>query len=172
MNRLPDPQQPTRKAGQPAINAQATLFLADLEDAFRTPTFHRDDSKLPAIGDTPPVPQPGRPPMSQRAVDLNTTILTSSVLVGALGASTTAVLWGSGHANPEVIAWVCGCVVGIPAALALPVLALKSLVKSAKEVVGAAPASVHNTYNGAVDQRSIHANTRGIIASTRNELPR
>ena len=87
-----------------------------------------------------------------------------------------AVLWGSGHANPEVIAWVCGCVVGIPAALALPVLALKSLVKSAKEVVAAAPAPVHHNYNGnatvTVDQRSIHANTRGIIASTRNELPR
>ncbi|MFF2731792.1 hypothetical protein ACFVS9_28275 [Streptomyces sp. NPDC058008] len=164
---------PTQPDTQVQIDAQIQQFRAAINDATRIPTFHRDDSKLPTIGDAQPVPQPGRPPMTQRAVDLNTTILTSSVLVGVLGASTTAVLWGSGQADPTVIAWVCGCVVGVPAALTLPVLALKSLMKSAKEVAQAAPAPVHHHYNGniTVDQRSIHANTRGIIANTRNELP-
>lgn len=173
MNRLPDPQQPTFQAGQPAINDQAALFLADVEDAFRTPTFHRDTSEVPTIGNTPPVAQPGRAPMSQRAVDLNTTILTSSVLATALGGAATGVLWASGQADASVIAWVCGCVVAVPVALTLPVLALKSLMKSAKEVVQAAPAPVHHHYNGnvTVDQRSLHTQTRGVIAHTRNQLP-
>lgn len=172
---LPDPtQQPTAQAGQPAIDAQVQQFRAAIDDATRIPTFHRDSSEVPLIGNAPPVAQPGRPPMSQRAVDLNTTILTSSVLTTALGGAVTGILWGSGQADPTVIAWVCGCVVAVPVAIALPVLALKSLMKSAKEVVQAAPAPVHHYYEGnvTIDQRSIHATTRGVIASTRNELPR
>jgi hypothetical protein len=168
----PDTNKTEPATCPPYIDAQVQQFRAAI-DATRIPTFHRDESKLPITGDAPPVPQPGRPPMSQRAVDLNTTILTSSVLTTALGGATTGILWASGHANPTVVAWVCGCVVAVPAAIALPVLALKSLVKSAKEVVQAAPAPVHHHYNGnvTVDQRSIHATNRGIIANTRNELP-
>lgn len=172
---LPDStQQPTAQAGQTHIDAQVQQFRAAIDDATRIPTFHRDPSDVPLIGDTPPVPQPGRPPMSQRAVDLNTTILTSSVLATTLGGAATGILWASGQADPTVIAWVCGCAVAIPVALTLPVLALKSLMKGAKEVAQAAPAPVHHHYNGnvTVDQRSIHATTRGVIANTRNELPR
>lgn len=172
---LPDPtQQPTAPAGQTHIDAQVQQFRAAIDDATRIPTFHRDTSEVPTIGTAPPVPQPGRPPMSPRAVDINTTILTSSVLTTALGGAATGILWASGQADPTVIAWVCGCVVAVPLALTLPVLALKSLMKGAKEVVQAAPAPVHHHYNGpvTVDQRSIHATTRGLVANTRNELPR
>ena len=168
---LPDPTQQatTLDAHHGLAHAVEEAIVTELAK-----TYHRDDSKLPAIGAAPPVPQPGRPPMSQRAVDLNTTILTSSVLATALGGAATGILWASGQADPTVIAWVCGCVVAVPVALTLPVLALKSLVKGAKEVVQAAPAPVHHHYNGnvTVDQRSIHATTRGVIATTRNELPR
>lgn len=182
MNRLPDPQQPTAtQAGQPTINDAARQFLADLESAYADqvqntpaiPTFYRDDTKPPAIGTAPPVTQPGRAPMSQRAVDINTTILTSSVLTAALGGSATAVLWGSGHANPTVIAWICACAVAVPAAIAIPVLALKSLMKSAKEVAEAAPPVINNNYSGPITQthNTISADTRGLIAITRNQLP-
>ncbi|MET9053281.1 hypothetical protein ABZW50_19265 [Streptomyces bacillaris] len=158
----------------PHIDAQLQQFRAAVEQATRTPTHHRDPTELPDIGPTPPVPQPGRPPMSQRAVDLNTTILTSSVLTTALGGSTTAILWASGHANPTAIAWICGSIIAVPVALTLPVLALKGLMKGAKEVAQAAPAPTHHHYNGnvTVDQRAIHATTRGVIANTRNQMPR
>lgn len=171
---LPE-QQPTRP-GQPASDTDRPLALAVEEAIVKelAKTFHRDDTPLPAIGNTPPVPQPGRPPMTQRAVDLNTTILTSSVLVAVVGGSATAVLWGSGHANPTVIGWICGGVVALPAAMAIPVLALKGLMASAKEVAQAAPPTVHNHYNGSVtqDSRSITTSTRGVIANTRNQYPR
>ncbi|MFH8483591.1 hypothetical protein [Streptomyces sp. NPDC018055] len=174
MNRLPDPQQPTTQARQPHIDAQVQQFRAAIDDATRIPTCYRDPNELPAIGTAPPVGQPGRPPMSQRAVDLNTTILTSSVLTLATGGAASAVLWASGHANETVIAWICGGIVAVPIALTLPVLALKGLMKGAKDVAQAAPAPVHHHYNGnvTVDQRAIHTTNRGIIANTRNQLPR
>lgn len=180
----PAPHQPptATPAGHPETAAAAQAFLADIESIMaQRPTSFRDESPVPPIGTTPPVTdQPGtrRPPMSQRAVDLNTTILSSSVLTAMLGGAATGVLWASGQANPTVIAWVCAGVVAAPAAIAVPVLALKGLMKSAKEVVAAAPPEIHQHYNGHVyqDQRSthLHSHTRGVIAVTKNtpELPR
>lgn len=175
MNCLPDPQQPTLKAGQPTINDQAALFLADIEDALqvraeeatRTATFHRDDTPLPVVGDAPPVPQPGRPPMSQRATDVSALMLSGGAASLMVGGSASLVMLASGYADPAV----CAVVFGAPAVL---VLALARLASKAKAVVEAAPAPVHHHYNGnvTVDQRSIHATTRGVIANTRNELPR
>lgn len=169
---LPE-QQPTRP-GQPTDRAEVHKLANAVEAALAAEmakTSYRDETPLPVVGSTPPVPQQGRPPMTQRAVDLNTTILTSSVLVAVVGGSATAVLWSSGHANPTVIAWICGGVAAIPAAAAVPILALKSLMKSAKEVVQVAPPTVHNYYNGSVtqDSRSITTSTRGVIANTRNQ---
>ncbi|MCX4606826.1 hypothetical protein OG402_41095 [Streptomyces anulatus] len=161
-------------APAPYIDAQVQQFRAAIDDATRTPTYHRDTTPLPAIGPTPPVEQPGRPGMSSQAVDRNVTILTSSVLTATAGGAISLVLWTSGQANETVIAWVCGSIIAIPAALTLPVLALKGLMKSAKDVAQAAPAPVHHHYNGnvTVDQRAIHATNRGLIANTRNQLPR
>lgn len=158
----------------PHIDAQLQQFRAAVDHATATPTHYCDPTKLSAIGPTPPVPQPGRPPMSQRAVERNVTILTSSFLTLAAGGAVSAVLWTSGQANETVIAWICGSVIAIPVALTLPVLALKGLMKSAKDVAQAAPAPVHHHYNGnvTVDQRAIHATNRGLIANTRNQLPR
>lgn len=161
---LPEQHTPV---GQPADPARQLI-----EDAFaiERPTSYRDNTPLPAVGTTPPVAQPGRPAMSQRAVDVNTTILTSSVLAATLGGSVTAVLWGSGQADPTVIAWICGSVVAVPVAIVLPVLALKGLMKSAKGVAEAAPATHHHHYNGdvTIDQRSINSRTRGLGKTTNN----
>jgi hypothetical protein len=110
--------------------------------------------------------------MSQRAVDLNATLLSASVVIGVTGATVTGVLLASDYANSTVIGWVCGCIVAVPAVFAL---ALKSLMKSAKEVVAAAPPTINNHYSGYVDKRQINVNTRttGVIATTRTqpELP-
>lgn len=183
MTRLPDPHQPTAPhTGQPTtIDDNAAKFLADLESAYNAqhtqiPTSYRDTTPTPAYGPTPPITdQPGarRPPMSQRAVDLNTTLLSTSVLVTAGGGATSAILWASGQASPTVIGWICGCVIAAPALLAVPILALKSLAKSAKEVVQAAPPEIHQHYNGPVTQTrtTINADSHGLIAVTRPELP-
>jgi hypothetical protein len=180
------PQKPTATtAGQghrdAAVRANADQLMAAVNEiATQAPTAIRiDDPDVPSwkdgsrIGTAPPVTQPGRPPMSQKAVDLNTTILSSSVLAAVLGGAVSAVLWSTGHANPTVVAWVCGCIVGIPAAFTLPVLALKSLMKSAKDVVEAAPPTIHNHYSGQITQttNTINADTKGLVAITRNQLP-
>ncbi|WP_399554138.1 hypothetical protein OG582_40785 (plasmid) [Streptomyces anulatus] len=172
------PKQPVH-AGQPTpADRTEVRKLAHAVDAAlleeMAKTYHRDDTPLPLVGPTPPVEQPGRSSMSSKAVDRNVTILTSSFLTAALGGSATAILWASGHANPTVIAWICGGIVAVPVALTLPVLALKGLMKSAKDVAQAAPAPVHHHYNGnvTVDQRAINATNRGLIANTRNQLPR
>lgn len=191
MNYLPAPDNtPTAPAtGQADRNAAIRdsadqLMAAVNEIAAQRPTAIRiTDPSIPSwqdgprIGTTPPADQPGarRPPMSQRAVDLNTTILSSSVLVAVIGGAASAFMWASGHADPTVIKWICVCAVAVPAALAIPVLALKGLMKSAKEVVQAAPPEIHQHYSGHVyqdnRQNHLHTDTRGIVAVTRNELP-
>lgn len=185
MNHLPGPaQQPhAPQAGQPTpddprIDRIAAAFSTALDQATATPTSYKDLTPVPAIGTTPPVAQPGRPPMSQRAVDLNTTILSTSVLTAALGGAASAVLWASGKADPQVIGWIVGGIVGLPAVLTLPVLTLKGLMKSAKQVAEAAPPVIHQHYTGSVyqDQRAttVTSDTTGLIAISRNtpELPR
>lgn len=167
-------QQPTfTHDDDQRIDRIAQAFSQALDQATAVPTHFKDTSPVPAIGTTPPVPQPGRPPMSQKAVDLNTTILTSSVFTAALGGSATAILWASGQANPTVIGWICGCVIAVPAVLTIPVLALKSLMKAAKDVAEAAPPVHNHHYNGDVyqDHRSTSSKTTGIVAINRNELP-
>ena len=170
---------------QPTATPAARAFLTEVEEALAgamdeaaqagktIPTFYKDDTKTPAIGTAPPVEQPGRPAMSKWAVDLNTTILSSSVLAAALGGSATAILWASGQANPTVVGWICGCVIAVPVVLTIPVLAIKSLMKSAKDVAEAAPPVHHHHYSGDVyqDQRSTSSTTTGFVAINRNELP-
>lgn len=167
---LSDPTRPAAMPRQPTVNDQADRLIAAVNDALTTPTRYRDHTPLPAIGAALPVDQPGRPPMSQRAVDRNTTILTSSVLTLAAGTATTGILWASGHADPTVI----GLMAAIPAGLAVPVLALSRLVKRVKDTVEAAPPVHHHHYEGSVvqDHRSVNTTTRGLWANTRNQLPK
>jgi hypothetical protein len=119
-------------------------------------TNYRDHAPVPAVGSALPVPQPGRPPMSQRATDASALMLSGSVFTVALGGSATAVLWASGHADPAVVATVFGA----PAFL---VLALARLMRRAKD---AAPDVTINNYNGTVHQQTTHSSTRGVWAKT------
>ncbi|MFF8910497.1 hypothetical protein [Streptomyces olivaceoviridis] len=165
---LTNPRQPAHQSEQTAVNTAATSFLNDLESAFvDTPTSFRDPAPIPAIGDAAPVAQPGRPPMSEAATNISGVMVASSVPILALGGAATGILWASGHADPTVVS----CIVAAPAVLAVPILALSRLVKRTKEVVEAAPATHHHHYNGHVDQRTVNSTTRGIWASTRNQLP-
>lgn len=124
-------------------------------------TSYRDTTPVPTIGTAPPVPQPGRPPMSAKAVDDSVRMLSASVLIAATGGAATAVMWASGYANPTVVALVLGA----PTAL---VLALARLARRAKDVL---PEEHHHHYTGPVyqDQRNVHTETRGVWARTNNQ---
>ncbi|MFF8329207.1 hypothetical protein [Rhodococcus qingshengii] len=67
-------------------------------------TFHRDTTPLPAYGTTPPVTQPGRPPMSQRATDISGVMLAGSVASVPVGGITCLVLWTLGTVDPVNLA--------------------------------------------------------------------
>lgn len=158
------PEQPA-PVGQPT--AQAERIIRAVEEVYNPPTSYRDDTPLPTVGSTPPVLQPGRPPMSQRATDASALMLSGGAASLLVGGSASLVMWASGHADPVV----CAIVLGTPTALAL---AIGRLIGHIKATVEAAPAPVHHHYSGTViqDSRSATSTTRGIIANNRNELPR
>jgi hypothetical protein len=154
---MPEPVTPM---SEEAATKEAHRLIAE---AYQ-PTRYRDDS-LPTtstIGTAPPIPQPGRPPMSSKAIDDSVRMLSASVVIATGGGATTAILWASGYANPAVI----GIVFGAPTAL---VLALSRLAKRAKGVL---PEEHHHHYDGATvyqDQRNVHSQTRGVWAKTTNQ---
>lgn len=125
-------------------------------------TSYRDPSPLPPIGSAPPVPQPGRPPMSSKATD-------DCVRMLAFGGTTLMVSAGAGlvmvtseFADPTVIGMICAA----PAAIAVPILALARLVRRAGEAV---PAEHHHHYTGPVHQQTVNSHTR-LWGKTTNNL--
>ncbi|MER0447031.1 hypothetical protein ABR738_21100 [Streptomyces sp. Edi4] len=116
-----------------------------ITDAYR-PTAYRDDTPVPAHGDTPPVPQPGRPPMSQGATDASVLMLTGGATTTMVGGTAAVLMYASQFADPIV----CALVFGAPTAL---VLALARLARRATP----AP-DVHHHYSGPVhqEQRNTH----------------
>jgi len=146
---------------EPTDRAEVTKLAAAVEEALAEalPTSYRDNSPLPAYGPTPPVPQPGarRPPMSQRATDASALMLSAGVASLPIGGMTSLVLYTLGHTDPVSLAIGAGA----PASLAIPIIALSSLVKRAKR---AAPDVHHHHYNAPVDQRTVNADARGVWA--------
>lgn len=161
---LPKPYQQQAQAGK-SMPGQAQQLIEAVNEALAAqPTAYRDDSPLPAVGSTPPVPQPGRPPMSQRATDASALMLSGGAASLLVGGSASLVMLASGSADPVV----CAVVLGAPTVL---VLAIGRLAGRAKAAVEAVPPTHHHHYAGDVhqDQRSINTTTRGVIANTRNQ---
>lgn len=169
---LTNPQQPTtpQTGKQNAVDVQADRLIAAVNEAITAPTRYRDETPVPAIGTAPPVLQPGRTPMSQRATDASVLMLSAGAASIPFGGMTALVIYALGQANPISLAVAAGA----PLGLTLPILALSSLVKRAKETVQAAPPVIHQHYTGTVvqDQRQVNTTTHGIVANTRNHLPR
>ncbi|MFM9373257.1 hypothetical protein [Streptomyces sp. Da 82-17] len=186
MSALPEPNpQPTDpQAGQPtpidttaaqllnSVNealAQAQANIAADQTPLDIPTSYRNPQPLPTIGPTPPVPQPGRPAMSSKATDDSVRMLSFGAMTLLSGGGAAVVMLASNVADPTVIGIVCAAPVG----LALPILAIGRLLRSAKEAAEAAPPENHHHYNGPVyqDARTTNTTTKGLIANTRNQLP-
>ncbi|MEU8623291.1 hypothetical protein [Streptomyces sp. NPDC048669] len=171
---LPE-EQPTR-AGQPdPVMDQARLIAAAVDQVLageKKTAIRIDDPDVPSwkdgprIGTAPPEPQSGRPPMSQRATDASALMLAGGATTVMVGGTASLVMLASGYADPVV----CAVVLGAPAVV---VLAISRLVGRAKAVIEAAPPTVNQHYHGPVtqDSRSIHTETRGVIANTRNQAP-
>lgn len=159
MTTLPEPPAATA-AGQAtptdADRAQAARLLAALDEI---PTRFRDETPLPAYGSTPPVPQPGIPPMSQKATDAGRLMMYGGLATVPPGLMLTAVLVASEHADPTVV----GIIFGAPIAL---VLAIARLATRAKGVL---PEEHHHHYNAPVDQRTQQTKTSGLWARTNNQ---
>ncbi|MFD7867603.1 hypothetical protein [Streptomyces sp. NPDC059783] len=132
-----------------------------------TATSYRDPIKPPAYGPTPPVPQEGRAPMSQRATDTSVLMLAGAGSVSMVSISAGILMYLSQYADPVA----CGVVLGGPTVV---VLALSRLVRRVKETVEAAPPVIHQHFEGTVhqDHSSYSTQTRGLFARTRNELHR
>ncbi|MGC2997431.1 hypothetical protein ACPF8X_03240 [Streptomyces sp. G35A] len=135
-------------------DARAQQLIDAVNEALAVPTAHRDDTPVPTVGDTPPVAQPGRPPMSQRATDASVMMLSAGAASLPIGGMTSLVIYTLGSANPVSLAIGAAA----PAALAVPIFALARLVKRAKTPVH------HHHYNGAVDQRTVNATALGLYA--------
>ncbi|MEU3125827.1 hypothetical protein ABZ689_05810 [Streptomyces sp. NPDC006874] len=158
---LPEPYQQHTQVGQPDAQAPDSPLAHAVEEAIieeLAKTFHRDETPLPAIGTTPPVAQPGPPPMSQWAIDASGIL--RGVAVASLPVGTA--FWLVGQVDPLTL----GIIFGGPVAA---LLAAARLISHIKNTVEAAPATHHHHYNGNVDQRSINTQTRGVIAHTRNQ---
>lgn len=128
------------------------------------PTSYRDHTPVPTVGTAPPVAQPGRPPMSQKATDISRMMIAGGVATVPPGLIAIGILVASRHADPTIIGMICAA----PAALAVPILAIARLIRRAGE---AAPPEIHNHYDGATvyqDQRHLHTRTSGVWAKTTN----
>lgn len=186
---MPTQPEPTDRAEDPKLattaeqatptavdRGQAARWLAALDElAGEQPTVIRvEDPDIPSwkdgvqIGKVPPVAQSGIPPMSARTVEVTRAVMYCSLATVPPGLIAVAVMVASEHANPTVIGMICAA----PAAIAVPILALKALMGSAKQVVEAAPAVHHHTYEGAVyqDQREIRSKNTGVWVKTNNEI--
>lgn len=139
-------------------------LVADVEAIYHGPTSHRDSAPLPAVGPTPPVPQPGRPPMSQKATDASMFMLAVGAASLPIGGATSLVLYTLGHVDPTALA------IGAAAPVAL-VLAIGALIRSAGRGLQGLHTENHHHYNGPVSQQhnTVSTQTRGLFAKTINK---
>ncbi|WP_405392989.1 hypothetical protein OG596_37430 [Streptomyces sp. NBC_01102] len=151
-------------AGRPLSELEADARARQLiNEAYKpTPTSFRDESELPTVGTTPPVAQPGRPPMSQKATDASALMLSGSVAALSVGGATSLVLYTLGQVDPVVLA------VGAAGPVAL-VLAAGSLLRSVGRVKADMHTENHNHFNGPVTNHTeVHTSTKGMFGRTQN----
>ncbi|MGW6578887.1 hypothetical protein ACWF76_05680 [Streptomyces globisporus] len=157
------PEQPVAGQPDPTDRTEVRKLAHAVETVLQeemAKTHHRDTTPLPAVGPTPPVPQPGQPPMSQWATDASGVLKAISVASLPVGGA----LWLVGQVDPLTL----GIIFGSPAVAALAVARLVAKVKDANQ----ATQTVVQNYYGNVhhDTRNVTSTTRGVIANNRNQL--
>lgn len=166
---LPDPQQPTAEAvGQPALDDQAQRLVAAVNEALAVPTSFRDETPVPAIGSALPVPQPGRPPMSQRATDHATVVLAYSFGSLPVGVATSLVLWRLSSVSTTTLA-----VIGVSATCLFLAIgtAARMIGRAVRDGASALPDHNEHHHHGLsyVTHNELHTGTRW-FGTTHNRL--
>ncbi|MFH8620140.1 hypothetical protein ACH4E8_34370 [Streptomyces sp. NPDC017979] len=151
-------------ADRPLTNDEAEA-ARQLIDAAYGPTSYRDPAPLPTVGTTPPVVQPGRPPMSQKATDVSGVMLAAGAASLPLGGATSLVLYTLGTVDPAALA------IGAAAPVAL-VLAVGSLLRSLGAARADAHTEHHHHYAGTVRQETtnVSSTTKGLFAKNHNNV--
>jgi hypothetical protein len=146
------------------MTIDAERLIAEVNEALAPATAYRDPNPLPSVGATPPVPQPGRPPMSQRATDASVLMLAAGAASLPMGAATSLVLYTLGTVDPAALA------IGAAAPVAL-VLAVGALIRTATRGLQGLHTETHHHYNGPVSQQhhTVNNRTRGLFAKTINK---
>lgn len=130
------------------------------------PTSYRDPSPIPRYGPTPPVPQPGVPAMSQQATDIGRAAMFCGLATVPPGLIAIGIMVASEHADPTVIGLICAA----PAALAVPILAVAALIRSAARSAQGIGGEHHHHYAGPVHQehRTVTTDSRWWGKTTNN----
>ncbi|WP_442803641.1 hypothetical protein OG411_29945 [Streptomyces pseudogriseolus] len=143
--------------------ARAQQLIDAVNDAMGKPTSYRDDTPVPKIGDTPPVPQPD----SRRVPSWATGIAVASIGVGAGAVGIGCAVWLAAKGLAAIT------LTGVLAALS-PFVGLAALVLA----IGAAisrigRASTTNVYKGSVsvtNKTEIRSTAKGLFARNRNQV--
>ncbi|MFD5676130.1 hypothetical protein [Streptomyces sp. NPDC127040] len=145
------------------MTTDAEHLIEAVNEALQQPTAYRDPTPAPAIGTAPPVAQPGRPPMSQKATDASMVMLAAGAASIPVGGTTSLVLYTLGNVDTTALA------IGAAAPVAL-VLAVGALIRAAGRGMQGIGAEHHHHYSGPVHQehRTVSTQTRGIWAKTTN----
>lgn len=145
------------------MTTDAERLIDAVNEALQPATAYRDPSPVPAIGTTPPIAQPGRPPMSQKATDASALMLVVGAASLPIGGATSLVLYTLGHVDPVALA------IGAAGPVAM-VLALGSLVRAASRGLQGIKVEQH-LYTGSVHQknRTVVTENRGLFAKTINK---
>ncbi|MEZ3180780.1 hypothetical protein KYY02_19430 [Streptomyces pimonensis] len=144
--------EPVIPMSEEAAKEEAARLIAS---AYQPTTF-RDDTPTPEVGDAPPVPQPGRPPMSQGATDASVLILAGGGAFSMVSLSAGVLMYLSQYADPIV----CGIVFGAPTTLFLALARLAKRVRPEPEV--------HQHFHGDVTQTTVNAKNTGVWAKNIN----
>jgi len=142
---------------------RAQQLIDAVNDAMRTPTAYRDETPVPAVGDTPPVPQPD----SRRVPAWATGIAVASIGVGAGATGIGCAVWLAAKGLAAIT------LTGVLAALS-PFVGLAALVLAIGATLSRiGRASTTNVYKGSVsvtNKTEISSTARGLFARNRNQV--
>lgn len=144
-------------------DARAQQLIDAVNDAMKTPTAYRDDTPVPAIGDTPPVPQPD----SRRVPAWATGIAVASIGIGAGATGIGCAVWLAAKGLAAIT------LTGVLAALSPFVGAAVLALAIGAAVARAGRASTTNVYKGSVsvtNKTEISSTARGPFARSRNTV--
>jgi hypothetical protein len=161
---------PHMKRGSEEAYESARLIETAFSDTTPTVTRYRDPMPAEETG-AQPVPQPGRPPMSQQATDHASLVLAYGIASVPVGGAISGVLWTLSHVDPVVLTIAGLAPIGLVSAVGV---VGKVLGRATKEAAEAMPRSEehHHHHHGPtyVQRTDVHSSNRW-FGRTVNQLP-